>query len=143
MASALQVAAHIVFKKFHFITKILGVNATVIFREVTGLDDGNYYGRYNASGNPLTPFNEAFKSIEDMITRGAILRETLRKSLVAGDAIAIEGDVKGDLGEAILKVISDLSDCAANPLDAIDTLIILAAFTAPKLTNAGNDQYAL
>jgi hypothetical protein len=66
--------------KFCYVARILGINAMAIFREIAGINDDNFYGRYTASGNPLSAFRLA-SSIAGMIETGTNLRAVLETAI--------------------------------------------------------------
>jgi hypothetical protein len=141
--SALQVGVTATCKKFIFEVMTLGFNTTAIYHNVSGLDDGNSYGRYFSSGDPLVPYNAAFTSIPAMIQEASSLRFQLKSGLLNLWNIAAEGNIEQDIQAATRTVISDLANCCANAFDQINLLKILATFTAPPFRNLGTDQFSL
>jgi hypothetical protein len=69
--------------KFVYEVQTLGYNATTIYHEITGIDDGNYYGRFTASGNPLIPFTLSSTSVDAMIENATNLRVALQTAIDA------------------------------------------------------------
>jgi hypothetical protein len=67
--------------KFIYEVKTLGLNATTIYQEITGVDDGNYYGRFTASGNPLIPFTLSATSVDAMIETRQICESRYKPQL--------------------------------------------------------------
>lgn len=129
--------------KFIYEVKTLGYNATTIYREITGINDGNYYGRFTASGNPLIPFSLSATSIDAMIEQGANLRVELQTAIDALVKVTETGNVLTDLNPAISDVLTALKDAAADPLDAIALLYLMAGFRIPYNLVTGDDEYGL
>lgn len=140
--STYEASVYLTIQKFGYFVVQLGNNATQIFNEVSGLDDGNFYGRYFASGNPLIPYSLVATSVEAMIVRGVALRAALAVSVGNALEVAQSEDIETDLVPAIYAVTEALAACCASPGDQIKLLSILAGFTAPPI-NSGNDTLGL
>jgi hypothetical protein len=137
---AVDLAVAPVIAKFNYLTKSLGYNALTVIREVTGIQDGNYYGRFTASGNPLIPFEPA-SSIAQMLETATELRAELQTTIDALIRTTEVGNVVTDLAPAIVAVLNALADAAANPLDKIRVMTLLAGFRIPYNEVFGADEF--
>lgn len=134
--STLEQTIGVVTAAFADQVQIGAADATAIFHVIYGLSDGNDYGRYFASENPLVAYVSYADNINDMINQGAALR-----AAVAMAAAQAQGDAAGSLSiypSDIIALTEALRASCARPADAIRILSTLAGFTATTLFDGPN-----
>jgi prophage DNA circulation protein len=105
----------------------------MIYNDIQSVDDGNYYGRFFASGNPLIPFQRADTSIAAMTAQAANLRDGLAEAITTLNTGVVNGDLGVDLLTNVQAVLLALANCAALANDQINILGAMATFSTPYL----------
>ena len=129
----LQIAANSIIPAFVLLVQRYGSNATMIYNDIQSVDDGNYYGRFFASGNPLIPFQSADTSIAAMTAQAANLREILAEAITTLNSGVATGDLGVDLLTNVQAVLLALANCAALADDQINILGAMATFATPYI----------
>jgi prophage DNA circulation protein len=137
---ALQIAANSIIPAWVAIVNRFGVNATSIYNDVQSLDDGNDYGRFFASGNPLIPYQTADTSIAAIQAQAATLREMLAAAITQLNSDVAVGNLGASLVADVQAVLLALSNCSALASDQINILGQAAVFPNPYLLT-GNDAF--
>jgi prophage DNA circulation protein len=125
-ASTLEQTIGAATTQFGILIQAAANDATAIFRVISGLTDGNDYGRYFAAEDPLTPYIASATNVSAMQAQGATLRAAVAVAIAQA-----ETDADGNLTvypADILAVTEALRSACANPADAIRLLSSLISF---------------